>query len=105
MSITAATAIGLIVAFVVSFVIVFFMIGALGLSRRRAASMAQIPRVGEIWTQDGETLQIRHTTPNNIKLRIVSSDGIDEWDESWEEWFKRCQHRTILRTGFRWDDT
>ena len=96
-------AIVFIFTFVICFAVIFMAVSYMALQKRRQDSMKQIPRAGEIWTQDGDTLHIVLTTPNQIHLRVFTKSGIDEWAESWEEWFKRCMHRTVLRTGFWWN--
>ena len=83
---------------IVAVVLVLVMVRAALCSCAPRVAQRQLPRSGEVWTQNGQILYVIKVERDGGRLRLGGTTQRDKWTESWATWALRAQRRVILRT-------
>lgn len=73
------------------------------LQRRRSTSRQHSPQPEEIWVQDEGLLYIDAVGPTGVEIMTFDprTKQLNKWKDTWPEWQKRLEMRTVWFTGER----
>ena len=99
----ASLAIVVLLVLLITYVVVPYV----RLQRMRAASRLHSPQPEEIWVLDEGIMYINAVTPTGVEILYTCTHPatgkpeISQWKDTWEDWQKRLQLRTVYFTGQR----
>jgi hypothetical protein len=96
-------AITIIILIVIFLLLQFVLVPYIRLQIRRKASRDHRPQPEEIWVQDDGIIYIDAVGPTGVEIMTFdpNTHTFHKWKDTWADWERRVQMRTVYYTGQR----